>query len=179
MANYFTRIICTRCHIPNFPLFVIVSLISFSNFFTDSCRVFPILCHLFHSCHVHQPSNSQFSACLFLCFSFFSFHLFFSSSLNFRTVSQYSEFPSKYSFPRILQSQSSSRSVFHFNYFRALLRTTALRFQAACFSCFFFLGITFGTLTPSHRWDWETLDWSSVFLFLALLASHRFPLLSN
>ena len=38
---------------------------------------FPIWCHLFHSCYVHQLSNSQFSSsCLFLCFSFSPFLVF-------------------------------------------------------------------------------------------------------
>ena len=31
-----------RCHISNFPIFLTVSLLSFSNFFTDSYRIFPI-----------------------------------------------------------------------------------------------------------------------------------------
>ena len=30
-------------------------------------------------------------------------------------------------------------------------RTTALRFQATCFSCFFLLVLSLSTLTPSHR----------------------------
>ena len=52
-----------RCHTPNFPLFLTVSMFSFSNFFTDSYRVFPIHCHVFHLCHVHL---------LLVCFFFVS-----------------------------------------------------------------------------------------------------------
>ena len=62
---YFTRIFFARCHIPSFPLFLTVSLFSFSNFFTDLYRIFPVRCHLFHSCHVHQLSNPKFSPFLF------------------------------------------------------------------------------------------------------------------
>ena len=50
--------------------------------------IFPIRCHLFYSCHVHELSNFKFSPCVFfLCFSFFSFHSSFPLSPNFRTVS--------------------------------------------------------------------------------------------
>ena len=102
-ACYFTRIFFARCHIPSFPLFLTVSLLFFSSFFTDSYRIFPIRCHLFHSFHVHQLSNSKFSPCVFcLCFFFFSFHSSFPLSPNFRTIYQYSAFPSKYSLSRIL-----------------------------------------------------------------------------
>ena len=74
VVNYFTHVIYTRCHIPSFPFFSTVSLLPFSNFFTNSSRIFPMWSHLFHSCHVHQLSNSQCSPRLFLCFSFFTFH---------------------------------------------------------------------------------------------------------
>ena len=35
-------------------------------------HIFPIRCHLFHSCHVHQLSNSKFSPCFFFFASLFS-----------------------------------------------------------------------------------------------------------
>ena len=53
-------------------LFLTVSMLSFSNFFTDSYRTFLIRCHLFNSCHVHQLSNSKFSSCFFFSVSPFS-----------------------------------------------------------------------------------------------------------
>ena len=83
VASFFTGIFFARWHISSFSLFLTVSLLSFSNFFTDSYRIFPIRCHLFHSCHVHQLLNSKCSHCLFfLCFSFFSSHSSFPLSPN-------------------------------------------------------------------------------------------------
>ena len=95
VASYFTRIFFARCHILiSFPVLLTVSLLSFSNFLTNSYRIFAILCHLFQSCHVHQLANSKFSPCVFFIgFSFFSFHSSFPLSPNFCAVSQYSAFP--------------------------------------------------------------------------------------
>ena len=55
-------------------------------------------------------------------------------------------------------------------------RLFAIRFQAACFSCFL-LSFRLGTLAPSYSWDSILLDWSSVFVFLAPFACRQFPLL--
>ena len=64
--------------------------------------------HSFHSCNVHQLSNSKFPSCLFLCFSFSNFSRYFPFSPNFRTISHHSAFSSKCSLPRIPLSVSSS-----------------------------------------------------------------------
>ena len=76
VASLCTRIIYTRWHIPSFLFFLTAPLLPFSNF-TDSCRIFPTRCHLFHSCHVHQLSNSPIFSFLFvslpLVFQFSSF----------------------------------------------------------------------------------------------------------
>ena len=148
MASYFTRKIYTRIYpqklLPvqnlfRLPLFLTVPLLPFSNFFTDSCSIFPIRCHLFHSCHAYQLSNPQFSlSCLFLCFSFFSFHRSFPLSPNFRTVSHLSTLSSKCSLSRILlQFQSLllipsfTSIIFGFS--------SGIRFQAASADVFFLL----------------------------------------
>ena len=41
VTSYFTRIFCARCHIASFPLFLTVSLLSFSNFFYEFVSYFP------------------------------------------------------------------------------------------------------------------------------------------
>ena len=65
---------------------------------------------LFHSCHVHQLSNSQSPSCLFFCFSFSNFHRSVPLSPNFRTISHRSAFSSKYSLPRIPLSRTKNYS---------------------------------------------------------------------
>ena len=74
VASLCTRIIYTRWHIPSFLFFLTAPLLPFSNF-TDSCRIFPTRCHLFHSCHVHQLSNSA-NLFLLVCFSTSRFPVF-------------------------------------------------------------------------------------------------------
>ena len=123
-----TRIIYTRCLIPSFPLFLIVSLLPFSNFFADSCRIFPIRWDFLHSFHVQHVKFSIFSSISpFLCFSFSSFHHSFSLSPNFR-ISHHSASPLKCSLLRLflLILQSSFRFVFRFNYFCILLGSLAV-----------------------------------------------------
>ena len=138
VTSYFTRIIYTKYHIPSFPLLT-VSLLPFSNFFTDSCMIFPIRCHLFYSCFVHQLLNSQFPPCLFICFFFFSFHRSFPLSLS--IVSEFPYRLSSLSIPKcnlfqiLLQFQSHFYFIFYLDYFRLLFQVyciTALRFQTTC-----------------------------------------------
>ena len=89
-ASSFTRISYT-VNIPNISF-----LLFLFTFFTDSYYIFPIWCHLFHSCHVDRVPNSHFSSCQSLHFSFSIFHRSLHLPPHFRTVSNRSAFPSKY-----------------------------------------------------------------------------------
>ena len=131
VASFIHSHFFARCHILSLLFFLIVSLLFFFNFFTDSYRIFPIQCHLFYSFHVHQLSNSKFLL-VFLCFFFFSFHPSFPLSPNFRTVAQYSTLPSKYI--NIVFPEFSVNSKVFFS-FHLSARLFAIRFQAASFSC--------------------------------------------
>ena len=165
-------------HFPNsWPIISLVLFlpdVTFSVFLSSwlFLRIFPIPCHLFHSCHGDQLSNAKFSPCLFFCyFSFFSFHYSFPLFPNFRTFSQYSACSSKCSLPTSpLIPKSSSRSVFHLAYLLFVSRWRV-------FLAVFLLGFRLSMLTPSYSWDSVLLDWSSTFsssLLLPLAANFHY-----
>ena len=75
MASYFTRIFFAKCHIPSFPLFLTVSLLSFSNFLVSilPSDCFRISVPSFNTRHYLQ--NVVFPEFSFNSKVFFPFHL--------------------------------------------------------------------------------------------------------